>query len=70
MNHASLLSSWRTRSHMYGVYVFSESVPEALRELARQLELEDEQDHVADLHFSLSDEEGYVVGALIETGPA
>lgn len=68
MNHLSLLSTWRTRSVMYGVYTFAQTVPDALRELARQLELEGEEEYVADLHFSLEDE-GYVVGALIEKGP-
>lgn len=58
--------SWRTRSHMYGVYCYAEDLPTALRELALQLEINDEMDKVADVSYGLADDEGYWVGALIE----
>jgi hypothetical protein len=63
------LASWRTRSNMYGLFVYDEDVPTALRELARQLEVNNEQDLVIELSFGLSDEEGFVVGAILEDAP-
>lgn len=66
MSAGSEIAVWRTRSETYAVCVYAEDVPTLLRAAAFALEVNDEQDHVAEIGFGLSDEEGYLLTVWIE----
>lgn len=60
---------WRTAPTSYMVCAYAEDVPTVLRAMAFGLENRGEVDYVAALDFGLSDEEGYLLTAVIEGKP-